>query len=243
MLPLRMRILPLNCQRAEHKGLKAFLRSILKGGRYDFVLLQEADRKVRNHLHDRHGYALIRSAHVEGTGFVILHKPSYRLQGTEFISFQRFARVKTEVGALIATFRRAGKAYAICNAHFHWGRYFSQRRKALGVIKEVMLRHKGVKVIAGDFNSILPYECLLVRRELRPQFRHAQYDAHSHDSAYLDEKYLLGVFRKLGRLGISYRSSIDHVFVAGARVGRAHVHEVLVSDHRPLDVRIRTGKF
>jgi endonuclease/exonuclease/phosphatase family metal-dependent hydrolase len=230
-----MRVLTLNCQRGQQEDqLRTYLENLFKEKAYDFILLQEVDAKVVAYLQELYGYLMIRDSAED----CIIYLPHYTLIEQENISFQPYVPHSTRIGACIGTFAKNDERLVVCSAHFPWGRYLRARRKALHHLKTHLVQKQGIKILGGDFNTLFFRENHYTRSVLAPEFMQADYDEHSHDSQYIDNKFPYNIIGAAGKVGLRYRSKIDHIFVSGKPVLGVKVHDVVVSDHRPVEVHL-----
>jgi endonuclease/exonuclease/phosphatase family metal-dependent hydrolase len=246
-------VLTLNCQRGHRlEALKVYLQDLLASQSTDFLLLQEMNARCYELLRRLRlsscGYSLLdwhNNERGQRTETCILFKTTHKLLSSEFFTFDSLLRAPHEKGALFGTFLVGKRRVLVCSLHLHAGRHARARRTELRALKKRLLEQKaGLLIVGGDFNNMLPREFSGMRRALSPEFSHVtHYREHSHDSRHVEplnaSMWALG---KLGKLGVGRRSKMDHVFLDSGTAGRMRcettVHDVLVSDHRPVELRI-----
>jgi endonuclease/exonuclease/phosphatase family metal-dependent hydrolase len=136
----------------------------------------------------------------------------------------------------------------VCSLHLHAGEHARARGKELRAFKQHLLKEDaGLQIFGGDFNNVLPREFSGMRRTLAPEFTHVtQYREHSHDTRHVEPlTRSMWVLGKLGKVGLGLRLKMDHIFIDSASAKRFRcetiVHDVFVSDHRPIELSISIG--
>lgn len=247
-----MRLLNLNCQRALNPNFTAFLQKTLASGRHKILLLQEASEEVVSTAkkHFRRSHRMIRCTTAQGVPpeLCILHSRRVKCLDHTFSYIQD--RTGTNFGVLMGVFKTKQFPLLIANVYLPPYLQPSTRARAIAHVYQALdafiQKHAHVDriILAGDFNSILPWEHFFHRRVLAPVLAPV---ANSCGYTYYTQRiepsdFISWLVRMLGKIGISFRMTIDHVFAHPALVkkGRIRVRseDTNVSDHLPISIEV-----
>ncbi len=249
---LDMKILTLNTQKAYQSSFNDFLTRVLKEGRYDFILLQEATAQIVSMVAEISSeYKILNpfdSEFGESTHECIIYKNNFVLEETVFISFTKFGKqnLLRGWGFLAGVFNKGGETLLVGSAHLHPGINRKKRLEQVRIIKNEILKHQVGRVIfAGDFNTGLPLEIRGHENTLCPEFvRVTKTLCATLDSRYT-EKVPFGVVRVanfLASIGISIKLKADHVYVDRNTTEKSAITARLlpdrVSDHLAIEVSL-----
>jgi endonuclease/exonuclease/phosphatase family metal-dependent hydrolase len=244
-----MRILNLNCQKGLHKNLNPFLNRVLDDTRHKIFLLQEATNDITRKIKQHPSYQIV--SHKDDTNdahVCIAHAKDIRCLESEYHTLDEDDKL---FGFLIAALRT--KKHDIITASVHLPAYIQPKKRgeALAQFKLVLKRFtkthpKADRVlIAGDFNTILPWEhgrnVLTLRPHLFPvrNKRGYTYQSDRLEPDNLSSSLVYG----LGKIGISFKSTLDHVFASRSLTQKkrikAYVLNKEVSDHLPIVIVMR----
>jgi endonuclease/exonuclease/phosphatase family metal-dependent hydrolase len=252
---MELRFLTLNCQGGYRRAeLQQFLEELLRKGAHDFILLQHLDSTGRELLPDlkQHKYGILQAENPDLKGIAhecIIFRQQYAASDAKFLSFAQFRRPE-EKGAIAGRFTLPdGERIIVCSTHLHSQEHALVRRKEALALKRFLMaldpESEVMTVVGGDFNNMFFRELQLMIGYMRPEFTHCTiYDTHSHDTTHLEQvSFLTRLFAFMGRRGLRMRTKLDHIFVDSRSAQEldfeAKVYEVTVSDHKPVELRMR----
>lgn len=246
-----MKLLNLNCQRAINPNFPGFFQRTLEAGKHKVLLLQEASDTVVSLIQKHKGkkYRFIRYATPTGgnSELCIVHTRKLRCVDSKFVHVEEFGKYS---GILMAAFK--SKKMYLSAASVHLPSHIRPRKRlaAMQHVKqafaEFLKKHPGTNrvVLAGDFNAIFPWEHernkMILASILLPVRNKGGYTYETHRLEPSDISS--GFLHWLGRLGISFRTTLDYVFASHMLVQtkriRARSQERDVSDHLPIVIDI-----
>ena len=247
-----MRLLSLNCQRAFNPNFRGFLRRSLSGGKNNIFLLQEANDNVVKLAQKNLGkYKIIQHKIPNGSfsEICILYSKKLRCVDSAFSYIEDSDG--NEFGVLMAIFK--SKKFTFSTANVHLPAYLKPQKR-LQAIKQVkenfssfLKKHprSSRTIMAGDFNSILPWEHdshkSILAPFLSPVKNKWSYTYISERLEPTDFWHKLVLF--LGKIGFSFRPKLDHVFASKRPVKkrwiRVRSQRKNVSDHLPIIIDMK----
>jgi len=253
-----MKILSLNCQRGMQSSLKDFLSQKFDTEKYDFFLLQEADKKVLDFL-NHPLYKLLSvfdSDAKQKSELCIVYKTKYNLIQHGFKSFASMRKdpllgfKSPSFGLLWADFEIADKITRVATIHLHSGIDSRARLKELRLAQKILLDESPVPhvILAGDLNAGFPGEQKQMARVLAPEFAWTTKDIgptldsrYSENVAHLPNR--LAALLRLFNTGVQLRT--DHFFVNQQTIQGNNIESSKlpdrVSDHSPVEFIIDTA--
>jgi endonuclease/exonuclease/phosphatase (EEP) superfamily protein YafD len=255
-----MKILSLNCQKGYQPNLKDFIKEKLRGGVYDFLLLQETTADIRDFFESERSYAFV-TAHNETSGEqshqCIVHRREFTPHDLQYISFASMHADPVlgyrhpNYGLLFGVFEHKEKRLLIASMHLHSGVFPADRKKEITRIKEILKpfsQKANLVIVGGDCNFGLKREVLGAARILAPELVCVTNNiGGTLDSKYTE--YLNQLTNKvafyLAKVGVNLSLPTDHIFVdvrtsLTAAVSCKKLPD-RISDHRPVEMSIETG--
>lgn len=252
ILTARMKLLNLNCQKAMNPNFMSFLKQTLNAGKHEILLLQEAPDDVislaQQNAETHYNILRHRTPFGISSELCILHSSNTRLIDSSFAHIEDASG--HYFGVLMGAFRSKTQNIVVANIHLP---AYLQPLKRLGAIQKVkqtfdvfLKKHPYTKqvILAGDFNSILPWEHRrnkgVLSSILLPVQNRLGYTHRSHRLEPGDLSSRMVYW--LGKIGISFRTTLDYVFASHVLVHNRRVRvRVLnkdVSDHLPMLIEI-----
>lgn len=246
---MKLKILTLNCQKAYNPNLKDFIYNVLKEEKYDFILLQEANKTVLNIIREYNTEYLILNPFdsnlAENAHECILYKKFFSLTESSFISFSP----NYGWGFLVGVFEYNNSNFVISSVHLRSGLKKNIRLEELEIVKNKLSKYierninKNYSIIfGGDFNTGLYKEVHNLNKILLPEFiRISKSVGATLNSKYTEKApYLLNnisiLFAKFG-LGLTFRT--DHIYVDSLTSKKYKIIcnklSNRVSDHLPIE--------
>ncbi len=249
---MNLKILTLNTQKAYQPSFRDFFINVLKEGKYDFILLQEATTPIVSMVSEISSeYKVLNLFDPElgeNTHECVIYKKGFVLEETIFISFAKFGKqnLMRGWGFLAGTFRKDGKTVLMGSTHLHPGINRKKRLDQVRIIKKEILKHSVDRVIfAGDFNTGLPLEIRGHENALSPEFVPVTKKLGATLDSRYTERVPFGVARVanfLATLGISIKLKADHVYVDASTAQKSEITARLlpdrVSDHLAIEVEL-----
>lgn len=134
--------------------------------------------------------------------------------------------IRTPKTALINRYALAGIPQQLIVANVHGINFalgLDAYRKQLDEVEEILSRHYGPMILAGDFNNWSDGRTrLLTEMVERLSLQQLPYENHNRTMVF--------------------GSAIDHIFYRGLLVARHETHKVTSSDHNPITVTFRAAK-
>ncbi len=249
---MKIRLLSLNCQRALNPNFKSFFQRVLSRGKHRIFLLQEASDSVINVAKKNlEKYKMIQHKTPNGnfSELCILYSKKLHCVESDFLYIED--NEGKNFGILMATFR--SKRFSLSTANVHLPAHLKpqKRSEAMEQVKEKFIaflkKHPQTTrvILAGDFNSILPGEYnhhkSILASFLSPVRNRRSYTYVSDRLEPTD--FLSKLIYWLGKIGISFKTSLDYVFANHVLVKRKRVkarsQKKNISDHLPILIEVR----
>lgn len=247
-----MKLLNLNCQKGMNPNFPAFFKRTLAGEKHKILLLQEAtDAIIAMAKETSKKYRIIRPKTPNGSHseVCILHT-----QDTKCVD-SYYSHMEDEnghfFGVLMGAFKT--KRSKIVAASVHLPAYL-QPKKRYAAIKKVreafkifLKKHPDAEsaILAGDFNSIFPWEHERNKHVLKSillPLRNKR--GYTHHTNRLEPDGISSILvNALSMIGLSFKTTLDHVFASHVLVRKrkvkVYVLEKNVSDHLPILIEVR----
>ncbi|TSD05864.1 MAG: hypothetical protein Greene07147_569 [Parcubacteria group bacterium Greene0714_7] len=248
-----MKILSLNTQKAFQPALPSFLKRVLDGGLYDFILLQEANERVLPLVRGVGAYRLLEvfdEVFSAPSHLSIVYRDTFKLKGSRLDSFGRMhpsPRLQHQgFGMLLGTFGTPQGDIKAGTVHLHSGLRPTVRAREVQALKDRVMKeraHNTPLVFGGDFNLGIPGEVIHACSLLLPQFvastRHLGPTLNSrYSEPHPNIVNTSAVF--LAKFGLGFDLKTDHLFVDAetAKHSEACILSDRVSDHSPIELTI-----
>ena len=248
-----MKLLNLNCQKAMNPNFKTFFKRTLAGGKHKILLLQEASGTVIKIIqkHSSKKYKIIRHKTPNGdrSEVCIVHSNKLKCIDSDF-SYIEDSDGKF-FGILMATFK-SRKTY-LSAASVHLPSYLKPQKR-LNAVRHIkkkfalfIKKHPETEqvILAGDFNSILPWEHEqhknILSSFLVPVRNKLGYTYHTDRVEPIDTSSK--IVRWFGLIGFSFKINLDHVFVNKtlwkSKKIRVRSQDKNISDHLPILIDLK----
>jgi len=247
-----MKLLNLNCQKALNPNFKGFFEQTLQRGTHKILLLQEAtDSVIALVKENGEKYSILRPKTPKGENseICILHT-----QDTKCVD-SYYSHMEDEnghfFGVLMGAFKTKKTKFVAASVHLPAYLQPRKRNEAIKKVREAfklfLKKHPETEsaILAGDFNSIFPWEhernINILKSILLPLRNKLGY---THNTNRLESDGLSSrLIQLLGWIGLSFKTTLDHVFVSHVLVRRRKVKVYVlnkdVSDHLPMLIEVK----
>ncbi len=250
-----MKILSLNCQHNYHPRLRKFLKRVLRSEKYDFLLLQEANKKVISYIKKHKKYSItLPTGNIKQALTCIVSRTSIFLQPeTDFLHFPHTDESETAFKEYHVFGLTCKIAYVwwqevvVWSMHLPSGFSSYVRKKYLEQSTQYIIKKYGEKmtILWWDFNFGFPGELSEAHKILAPHYTCiSQHISPTLDSYYTENDSLLAskIATFLRTIGISIKLKTDHFFTNTQILKKYHTKiRVLphrVSDHSPIELTL-----
>lgn len=256
-----MRLLTLNCQKGwidfHRQELEKYLSEELLKAEYDFIFLQEANRrvlKIVEDITDGTDYTLVTSSNPLISGEImqvaVISRADYRLERLHVLSFATKDKrlLRPEFGIIAGTFRKVGSPIVVAGSfHFHASFHAHLRKQEVVETKEFFINLSRMYPNAsiffgGDANSGLPWEPKMMTSIFAPEFVNlTPFKNPTVCSERLEPSVKLNrLALKLARMGVRIRLKTDYIFTNQDTLKKSTFSSKpvnkIVSDHYPVEV-------
>jgi endonuclease/exonuclease/phosphatase (EEP) superfamily protein YafD len=251
-----MHILNLNCQKGLNPNLSPFLSEAIQNKKYDFLLLQEASANVIKLIKTatKNNYDILRPStkDSEASRSCVVYPKSYKVIGSHFFRFKDNYD-ENFFGVSMGAFK--SKTESIIAVSVHLPAYLKplKRSAALKRVKieldSFIQQHSAIQhiILAGDFNSILPWENRRNKHILSPVMlpvKNRQGYTY-HTKRVEPDSFSSAIIHWFGKIGLSLRMTLDHIFISetlsNAKNIEASSINIDVSDHLPILIEIQNS--
>ncbi len=254
-----MAVLSLNCQKNYNPHLIPFLETVLKKGKYDLFLLQEATSDVLKPFESFPNYSIINSK--DKLGRLSLSCVVYNSKRCSLNNFvyepillngfekQELKKPFQSFGIAIVLLDFQGIMITAGSIHLPSGFSSKRRVKDLKLGKEMMgdIGDSQIKFYGGDCNFCFSSEIRRASKVISPEYRCITSHLGPTLNSYFTESHLpyswVYVNNILRKLGIKVKLKTDHIFVDEMTTKRNNIETRIlsdrVSDHSPIEMILK----